>query len=214
MELVRKQTTGRELGVERALERIDRNTQRCADIISDLLNFARKKELVREPTPIAAWLSELLDEHALPSQIVLDRELRAADEIAIDRQKLRQVIVNLIDNAAQAMTGPDWQPAAGQMRRITVRTESLDRGVRLSVIDNGPGMTAEVLSRIFEPLFTTKSFGVGLGMPMVHQFVELHQGTITVDSAVGAGTAIHIWLPHQDAIALKPLDAPLPDMAA
>lgn len=214
MELVRRQTTGKELGVERALERIDRNAQRCADIIADLLNFARKKELVREPTPIAAWLSELLDEHALPPQVVLDRDLRAADEIAVDRQKIRQVIVNLIDNAAQAMTSPDWQPATDQARRIIVRAESHDRGVRLSVIDNGPGMAPDVLARIFEPLFTTKSFGVGLGMPMVQQFVELHQGTITVDSAVGKGTAIHIWLPHPDAIAPKLPDAALADIAA
>jgi signal transduction histidine kinase len=62
-----------------------------------------------------------------------------------------------------------------------------------------------VLPRIFEPLFTTKSSGIGLGMPTVKQIVELHQGTITVDSAVGRGTTINIWLPCQHAPAA---DAP------
>lgn len=213
MELLRKQTSGKELGVERALDRIDRNTDRCANIISDLLNFARKKELVSEPTPLAAWLTDILDEHPLPAEVALDRELRATDEIPVDRQKLRQVIVNLIDNATQAMTATDWQPV--QARRIIVRTESVDRGVRLSVADNGPGIAPDVLPRIFEPLFTTKSFGIGLGMPMVRQIVELHQGTITVDSTVGQGTTIQIWLPreHVPAAAHTP-EAPPADIAA
>jgi signal transduction histidine kinase len=206
VELLRQQTSGKELGVERALDRLDRNTDRCASIISDLLNFARKKELASEPTPVAAWLTDILDEHALPDAIALDRDLRATDEIPIDRQKLRQVVVNLLDNAAQAMTGPDWQPAKGHIPRITVRTEIVDRGVRLSVVDNGPGIAADVLPRIFEPLFTTKSFGIGLGMPMVRQIVELHQGTITVDSTVGMGTTIQIWLPSEHAPAAREPD--------
>jgi signal transduction histidine kinase len=209
MELVRKQTSGKELGVERALDRIDRNTDRCANIISDLLNFARKKELACEPTPIASWLGETLDEHPLPAGIVLDRELPAADEIPVDRQKLRQVVVNLVDNATQAMTAPEWEPPADQPKRIVVRTESRGAGVQLSVADNGPGIAPDVLPRIFEPLFTTKSFGIGigLGMPMVKQIVELHQGTITVDSAVGKGTTINIWLPRQHVPAADVPDA-------
>jgi diguanylate cyclase len=212
MELLRKQTSGKELGVERALDRIDRNTDRCANIISDLLNFARKKELVSEPTPLAAWLTDILDEQALPAEIALDRDLRAPDEIPVDRQKLRQVIVNLIDNATQAMTGSDWQPV--QARRIIVRTESVDRGVRLSVVDNGPGIAPDVLPRIFEPLFTTKSFGIGLGMPMVRQIVDLHQGTITVDSTVGQGTTIKIWLPRDHTAAPPVSEAARSDIAA
>jgi NO-binding membrane sensor protein with MHYT domain/nitrogen-specific signal transduction histidine kinase len=209
MELLRKQTSGKELGVERAIDRIDRNTDRCANIISDLLNFARKKELVCETTPIASWLTETLDEHPLPAGIVLERELRGTDEIPVDRQKLRQVVVNLVDNATQAMTGPDWQPPADQRSRIVVRTQSVGAGVQLSVADNGPGIAPDVLPRIFEPLFTTKSFGIGLGMPMVRQIVELHQGTITVDSTVGQGTTIVIWLPREHVAA-----ADAPEMAA
>jgi signal transduction histidine kinase len=214
MELVRTQTAGKELGVERALDRIDRNTERCASIIADLLNFARKKELEREPTAIAPSLAEMLDEHTLPPQVRLERDLQAAEEIPVDRQKLRQIVVNLVDNAAQAMMDPQWQPAEGQERRIIVRAENADQGVRLSIIDNGPGMAPDVLSRIFEPLFTTKTSGIGLGMPIVQQLVEMHQGTIAIDSTVGKGTTIQIWLPKEQTLALRSTEAQLPGLAA
>jgi NO-binding membrane sensor protein with MHYT domain/nitrogen-specific signal transduction histidine kinase len=198
MELVRLQTMDKGLGIERALDRIDRNADRCANIIGDLLDFARKKEIVRETTAIATWLAEILDEQALPNEVQLARDLQANEEIAIDRQKFRQVMVNLIDNAAQAMMDSAWEPAAQQGRRIIVRTEATSEGVRLSVIDNGPGIAAELQARIFEPLFTTKSFGVGLGLPMVKQVVEQHQGTIAVESTVGSGTTFSILLPRHD----------------
>jgi signal transduction histidine kinase len=214
MEMVRQQTTGKALNVERALDRIDRNTERCASIISDLLNFARKKDLDREPTAIAAWLAETLDEHMLPERIQLERDLRASDEIPVDRQKLRQIVVNLVDNAAQAMMDPQWDAVEDQARRITVRTESADDGVRLSITDTGPGMAPDVLSRIFEPLFATKTSGIGLGMPIVQQLVEMHQGTITVDSTVGQGTTIRIWLPNEQALALKSAEAQQQGIAA
>ena len=145
----------------------------------------------------------MLDEHALPDPIRLERDLRASGELPVDRQKLRQIVVNLVDNAAQAMMDQQWQPAESQERRITVRTESADDGLRLWIIDNGPGMAADVQSRIFEPLFTTKSFGIGLGMPIVKQLVDMHYGTIAVDSTVGQGTTIRIWLPNERTLALK-----------
>ena len=214
MELVRTQTAGKQLGLERALDRIDRNTERCASIIADLLNFARKKELEREPTAVAAWLTDTLDEHTLPPQVRLERDLQAPEEIPVDRQKLRQIVVNLVDNAAQAMMDPQWQPAEGQERRIIVRAESADQGARLSIIDNGPGMAAEVLSRIFEPLFTTKTSGIGLGMPIVQQLVEMHGGTIAIDSTVGQGTMIRVWLPNQHALDARAQEASLREIAA
>jgi signal transduction histidine kinase len=62
--------------------------------------------------------------------------------------------------------------------------------------DNGPGIPPDVLPRIFEPLFTTKNFGVGLGLPTVRQIVELHGGTIDAESRPGAGAAFTIWLPR------------------
>src|SRR5215831_4962066 len=85
MALIHQLTAGKQLGVERALERVDRNIERCTAIISAMLEFTHEKEITRAPTPIAAWLAELLAGHPLPEGITLERDLRAADEVAIDR---------------------------------------------------------------------------------------------------------------------------------
>ncbi len=196
MAVIHRLTAGKNLGVERALERADRNVERCASIISDLLEFTRRKELERVPTPIAGWLDALLSEHPLPEGVELLRDLRAAGEAAIDREKFRQAMINLIDNAAQALEDPAWQPGADHPRRITLRAESAGPHLRLTVADTGPGIAADILPRIFEPLFTTKSFGVGLGLPTVRQIVEQHGGTIDLESSPGAGTSFTIWLPR------------------
>jgi PAS domain S-box-containing protein len=200
MALVHQRTAGKQLGVERALERVDRNIERCNTIITDLLEYTSQKELNRTATPIAAWLTEVLGEHALPDGVVLERDLKADDDVVIDREKFRQVVGNLVENAAQALKDPAWDAPLGHERRITVRTESAGPHVRLAVIDTGPGIPAHVLPRIFEPLFTTKGFGVGLGLPTVRQIVEKHGGTIDVTSAGAGGTTVTVWLPrHGDA---------------
>jgi PAS domain S-box-containing protein len=196
MALVHQRTAGKQLGIERALERVDRNIQRCATIIGALLEFTHKRETVRAATAIDAWLGEALTQCRIPDNIVIAPELGAQDEVAIDQEQFRQVIGNLVDNATQALNDPAWSPPSGHPRRIVVRSESAGPHVRLSVIDTGPGIPPDVLPRIFEPLFTTKNFGVGLGLPTVRQIVELHGGTIDVGSTVGAGTTVTIWLPR------------------
>ena len=199
MALMRQLTAGKELGVEKAIDRVDRNIERCSIIIGDLLDYTRKKPLDRMATPIDAWLTEMLAEHVLPMDVALERDLRAADEVLIDRDRFRQVLVNLVDNAAQALKDAAWAPSDGKTRRITMRTESAGPHVRLSIADNGPGIAPEVLPKIFEPLFTTKSFGVGLGLPTVRQIVEQHGATIDVTSTVGIGTTFIIFLPRHGA---------------
>ncbi len=202
MAFLRQMTANRQLGIEKALDRVDRNIERCNTIISDLLEYTSQKELNRTATSIAAWLTAVLGEHPLPDGVVLERDLKADDEVVIDREKFRQVVVNLVENAAQALKDPAWDAPVGHERRITVRTESAGPHVRLAVIDTGPGIPAHVLPRIFEPLFTTKSFGVGLGLPTVRQIVEQHGGTLHVESAAEAGTTFTIYLPrHGEAAA-------------
>ena len=197
MALVRQLTNGKGTGVERALDRVDRNIERCARIINDILDFTRVRELRREPVTLDAWLGDTLAEIAVPPNVVVQREFLFGDEVALDRDRFRQIIVNLVDNAAQALVDPGWTPADDRQRTITVRSETAGPHVRISVTDNGPGIPQDRLPKIFEPLFTTKSFGVGLGLPTVRQIVEQHGGTIDVESTVEVGTAFTIWLPRQ-----------------
>ena len=194
--LIRQLVTDKPAGVERALDRAGRNIERCARIIDDLLAFTLVRETVREPTALDSWAAEILDRHPVPDGVVFDRELTSGAAVAIDREQFRQVIVNLLENAAQAMTDPGWVPPSGRLLTITLRTETAGPFVRLSVIDTGPGIPADRISRIFEPLFTTKSFGVGLGLATVQQIVEQHGGTIEATSAVDEGATFAISLPR------------------
>jgi signal transduction histidine kinase len=191
-------TAGKQLGVERALERVDRNIERCTTIITALLEFTHKQEIARAPILIDAWLGEVLAQCKIPDDVVLSRAFATDDKAAIDKQRFRQVIVHLVDNAVQALKDPVWKPADDHPRCISVRSESSGPDVLLTIGDTGPGIRADVVPRIFEPLFTTKSFGVGLGLPTVRQIVEQHGGTIDIDSTVGAGTTVRIRLPRLD----------------
>ena len=196
---VRHLTADKDLGVERSLERIDRGVQRCTRIIMELLSFTNGDQLNRRPTAVDEWLVQLLAGHDLPNrdQVDLRLDLHAACEVDMDDRRLAEVLTNILDNAAQALFDPTFAPPPGHVRAITVRTEVAGPHVRLSVADSGPGIAAETLPRIFDPLFTTKSFGVGLGLSTARQVVEQHGGTIDVDSAPGKGTTFTIWLPRR-----------------
>ena len=193
----RKLCSGKGLGVERSLERAERSVSRCDGIIADLLEYTRSHDMMRLPVAFDAWIGEQLDKHALPPAVTLRRELASGHTVAIDGDRFRQILINLLDNAAQAMTDAGWTPPEGRERVITVRTEAAGPHCRLSVVDSGPGIPAEALAKIFEPLFTTKSFGVGLGLPTVQKIVEQHGGTIDVARTGPEGTEFVVWIPRQ-----------------
>lgn len=211
--VLRKLCVEKELGAERVLDRAERSVSRCDGIISDLLEYTRAREMARSQMAFDEWVAEELDEHPIPPNVTLRRELASGCLIAIDRDRFRQVLINLIDNAAQAMTAAGWTPPGGRERIITVRTEAAGPHCRLSVIDTGPGVPSDALSKIFEPLFTTKSFGVGLGLPTVQKIVELHGGTIDVACTGPDGTEFVVWIPRQQAGQEQP-SAPIAQHAA
>jgi signal transduction histidine kinase len=180
--------------LDRPIARMERSIERCDRIISDLLEYTRNRELNRTRLRFDRWLADMLAEQPIPAPIVLSTDLAAADAIvAADSDRVRRVVINLVENAAQALaeTPPDHQ------KRIAVRTTIADGKVVLMVEDTGPGIPPENLSRIFEPLFSTKSFGTGLGLPTVKQIVNQHGGIIAVDSEVGRGTCVTVRLPLQ-----------------
>jgi signal transduction histidine kinase len=178
--------------LDRPIARMERSIERCDRIIGDLLEYTRHRELRREQTDFDHWLGEVLAEHALPPAIKLDVELQTRDaKLPIDGDRIRRVIVNLIDNAAQALA--EMPPGSDQ--RIIVRTVLADDMLEFDIADTGPGIPPENLARIFQPLFSTKSFGTGLGLPTVKQIVVQHGGTINVQSEVGQGTCVTVRLP-------------------
>jgi signal transduction histidine kinase len=133
----------------------------------------------------------------VPDGIVVRRDLNSAVILEVDPERLGQALASLMENAVHALTAANWQPPEGRQRCIAVRTELTEDKVRVTVADNGCGIPPENLSRIFEPLFTTKNFGVGLGLPLAKQIVEFHGGTIAVASAPGEGSTFTITLPQR-----------------
>jgi len=127
---------------------------------------------------------------AMPTVAEFERRLDAGGAtVALDTDRFRRVITNLLENAFQSLIDAGDRP-----RRVAITTAAAD-GVEIAIEDSGAGIAPDVLPRIFEPLFSTKSFGTGLGLPTVKQIVEQHQGTIAVASTVGAGTTVRIRLP-------------------
>jgi PAS domain S-box-containing protein len=189
---VRESVKGSGLSLDRPLLRVERNIQRCDRIITDLLDFTRMRELNCAEIEADPWLHELLDEQRLPDGVHVMRELGAPGRrVSFDAERMRRVVINLVENAAQALADA---PEAAE-RTITVRTYADDASLYLAVEDTGPGISREVLAKVFEPLFSTKSFGTGLGLPTVKQIVEQHGGAVEIASVIGAGTKVVVRLP-------------------
>ncbi len=179
------------------LKRAERAISRCDNIIGDLLEYTRRKDVKPESIDLSAYLAELLDKQKVPENVSLRRALpEPGPLVEIDAGRFARAITNLLQNAYQAIQESDLM--SGEVE-VSV-SENLDQ-VFIAVEDSGGGMTDEVFNQIFEPLFTTRSFGAGMGLPTVLQLVEQHKGRIGVDSDFGTGTTVTLALPKPQATA-------------
>ena len=171
---------------------IAREAVRARDIVRNLLSFARQAKPQRQPANIHEVLRQTLDlirQHLERSGVVIEEDY--APDIGLldlDSGQMKQVFLNLITNAAQAM------PQGG---KLGLRTARLDGEVAVSVSDTGEGILPEVQAHIFEPFFTTKPAGqgTGLGLSISLAIVQEHGGRISVESQVGEGSTFTVWLP-------------------
>jgi signal transduction histidine kinase len=194
--LVEAKMKRQEFDFEPVVERASRSVARCEEIIAEMLDFARTSELAAESVTLDQWLEEVLKEQNIPEAVTLSRKFSLKDlKVRIDRSRLRRVIINVIDNACQAMLPETGSAQASSDPSLSVDTAMNEERIEIIIADNGPGMDSETLEKIFQPLFSTKSKGTGLGMPTVEQIMERHGGGVEVDSSPGAGTKITLWLP-------------------
>jgi signal transduction histidine kinase len=178
----------------RSVAVVDRCVTRCDNIISDLLDYSKARPLHLESTPIDIWLAQILDEYEVPSGISLVRKLESGVALACDRDRLRRVLINLLDNACQAIQGNAEEVPAGE-HVLSVSARQAAGCVEIAVRDSGPGIAADDLERIFEPLYSTKAFGMGLGLSIVKRIVEQHDGEIDVTCEPGRGAEFVFRLP-------------------
>ena len=179
----------RRASLQKHLALIERETQRCSTIVKNLLDFARERPLQQKLLDPRAPLEEalsLLDNQLRTHGVAIERALEAVPLVVADFGQLRQAFVNIAMNACEAM---------GQSGTLRVASRERDGFVELVLSDTGPGIPPERLAHIFDPFFTTKEKGTGLGLSVVYGVVQKHEGTISVDSEVGRGTAFTIRLP-------------------
>ena len=116
--------------------------------------------------------------------------------VEMDAERVRRALINLIDNARDALLEVE-NDGSGVGGEIEIATRCSAHRVEIEIRDSGPGIPESLMETIREPLFSTKSFGIGLGLPVVNQIMEDHGGGLEITSAVGRGTSAVIWFPRQ-----------------
>jgi len=158
-------------------------------MVNEFSEYARAPKLNLELTNINKFIKEityLFENSGIKISTKLSKDL---PEIKLDVNMMRQVLINLIQNAQDAMTNNTKKP------NIQINTNKLKNYIALSIEDNGPGFTMDILKKAFEPYVTTKSHGTGLGLAIVKKIIEEHDGLITIENVKSGGAIINIQLP-------------------
>jgi len=208
--LVKKQTAN-DAGVQTKLHRIEQAGQRAADMIRQLLAFARKGESELSPMPVQPFIKEILKlaRSSIPENIALQYDLGSQDYlIRGDGSQMQQMMLNLLVNASHALEGRHAPVITVSMHLykpdddfLFVHREIDHRPLLcITVADNGSGISKANLEHVFEPFFTTKEEGkgTGLGLAMVYGSMQNHGGIIDVESEEGSGTRMKLYFPLSD----------------
>jgi len=177
---------------QKTAEVMIREVDRLNRVIGQLLEFARPMAVQKKPADLQSLIRhsvKLVEKQAQAKEIKVETVL--PNEIApasVDPDRLNQVFLNLFLNAIEAMEN------RGTMT-VALSKETQPPRVRIDVTDTGPGIPEQDLEHIFDPYFTTRQTGTGLGLAIVHKIIESHKGEVKVESEVGKGTTVTVFLP-------------------
>jgi signal transduction histidine kinase len=176
------------LNVQEYLEIVQQQITLSEKIVGDLLDFARSKSPQRKPSHLHDIVDAQLARLGASPGTVIETDLPGnLPPVRVDPAQVGQIILNLLTNAVQAINGHGG--------RILVRATIAGDHVQCEVVDNGAGIAREHLEKIFEPLFTTKARGIGLGLAVSRQLARANNGELTVSSSIGQGATFRLWLP-------------------
>jgi signal transduction histidine kinase/putative methionine-R-sulfoxide reductase with GAF domain len=173
------------------LKVIEEEIHRMDEIIDQFLRFAKPASPFLEKTEILSLFEETLQLLRLQTEkqhIVVEKEFQALPMVLMDREQIKQAILNLLLNAIQAM------PAGGRLTLSGWKSED-GQWICFSIKDSGTGVIAEDMDKLFDPFFSTKEGGIGLGLSITHRIIDQHHGKIEVSSSPGHGTLFTVWLP-------------------
>jgi|LakMenE01Jun11ns_1017448.scaffolds.fasta_scaffold9956933_6 signal transduction histidine kinase len=189
-------------GKRRVQAKVDMIRQQCSrmdSLLHDFLRFARLRDLDMTPGSLNDQVETVLrlyqaqaDRDGIEILRYLDPDLPS---ILLHSDSIQAALINLVKNAMEAM------PDGGQ---LVVRTHAVPRGIALDLIDTGCGMDDNTAMHMFEPFYSTKSGGSGLGLPTARKIIEAHGGRIAVQSAVGRGTKFILEFPTPARLAPSP----------
>lgn len=169
--------------------------QRCQKIVQSLLSFARRQKPERKPVSVNSLVEAVLEIVAYPlrtSNVEVETQFdKNLSHVLADEHQIQQVLLNIINNARQAIEA--HQPSG----KISIKTESCEPNIRITISDNGPGISPENLRKIFDPFFTTKEVGkgTGLGLSLCYGLIKEHGGDIIPMSKPGEGATFVVELP-------------------
>jgi len=160
-------------------------------LLTEFLELARPRGIAREPVHFGELVDSVLSlerEAAEARGVRIVRDVAAGATALGDGEKLRQVVLNLVVNALEAMKDGGV---------LTVRAAPTPDGMVMSIEDTGPGIDSAVLGQVFDPFFTTKEAGTGLGLSIVRKIIDQHRGDVRLETVAGKGTTVRVWLPKK-----------------
>jgi PAS domain S-box-containing protein len=184
--LRKKQASALDDSGKEMLTVIEKSVEKANKIVKDLLDYSREMQLDLEEYSPKSLIVNLLYTIALPKNVKVSERVQAFPLISVDVNKIERVLINLVNNALEAM------PNGGELKIASSQEEEY---LEITLTDTGSGMTEELLSKIFTPLVTTKNNGTGLGLAICKRIIEAHGGTITAITALNKGTTFKIKLP-------------------
>jgi nitrogen fixation/metabolism regulation signal transduction histidine kinase len=176
-----------------ALDTIAGQVHELREISAEFSAYARLPEMRPEPKDLGAFVRELLAPYgaAPPEKVAIHCSVaEGLPPVRVDDRVLRRAVVNLLENAFHAL-----DERGGRVDVLVDADPSREGWVRVRIRDDGEGMDAETLGRLFEPYFSTRDAGTGLGLPIARRAVEQHGGELGAESRPGLGTTMTLRLP-------------------
>lgn len=173
--------------IKRQIAAVEDAIERCTHFLSSLVDYAESRPPQPARNNLVYLLTEAIDRSDLP--LTIKRKLLLPDRLPpvyVDSEQIIRALCNVLRNARDAMS---------EGGTITISANAVGTTLELTITDNGPGIPPELLSRVFEPLFTTKPHGAGLGLAIARNFITANHGTISIQSEPGKGTKVLISLP-------------------